>query len=208
MGSVRLVEGGGDFAEFVVEGGAIGIDEGFPQEFVDGDPFFAAFFEGAAADFPAVEVEGGQAVAEDAGADGVETAGDGLDPGAAPGAVSTLDGAETTFAFETRVGAFFAAAKQGRHQVAVDIDREEARFGDLLPAFHTHPGFVLGIVLFEQCGLAFEQWGSAVADQATGAAAGFIVAAEVLRKHFRRDQNVPDSEDGRDVHRKKFCKIK
>ena len=73
-GSVRLVEGSGDFAEFVVEGGAIGIDEGFPQEFVDGDPFFAAFFEGAAADFPAVEVEGGQAVAEDAGADGVETA--------------------------------------------------------------------------------------------------------------------------------------
>jgi len=45
-------------AEGVVEVGAEGFGEGSPEELIHPDAFAAAFLEGAAADVPAVQVEG------------------------------------------------------------------------------------------------------------------------------------------------------
>ena len=206
--SLRHAQRSGYVAEFGVERFAIGGDEGRAEELIDADAFAAAFFEGAAADGPAVEVEGGQAVAEDAGADGVEAAGDGFDESAAAGAVGPFDGAETIISFETRVGTFLAAVEEGRHQVAVGIYFEEAGLFDPLTAFHAHPSFVSRVVALKQFRFTFQQGRAAVTDDAAGAAARFVVAAEVLRKHFGGDQNVSDLENGRDVHRKKLCKFR
>ena len=97
-----------------------------------------------------MEIEGGQAVAQDAGADGVEAAGDGLDEGTAAGAVRPFDGAETVFTFEAGVGTFLAAVQQRGHQVAVAVDFEKAGLFDFLPAFDAHPGFVLRVVPLQQ----------------------------------------------------------
>ena len=155
-----------------------------------------------------VEVEGGQAVAENAGADGIEAAGDGLGEGAAPGAVGALDGAEAAFALEARVGALLAAVEQRRHEVAVTVDLEEAALFDLRAPFHAHPRLIVRIVALERLQLALQQRRAAFADNAAGPAAGVVIAAEVLREDLGGDQNLPDLEDGRDVFHKILCKIK
>lgn len=201
-------EGGGHFAEFGVEGFAVSGDEGFPEEFVDGNLFFAAFFEGAFADVPAVEVESCQAVAQDARADGIEPAGDGFDEGAAACAVRAFDGAETAGVFKAGVRTFLAAVEQWRHEVAVGVHFEKAGLPYLFLSCGTHPAAVPGIVPLQFFRFFFQQRGAAVADDAAGAAADRVIAAEVLREHFRGDQDIPDLDDGGHVHDKKFCKIK
>ena len=197
VGEMLFGKGGGDGAEFVVERLAVGGDEWRAEEAIDGDLLAAAFFERAAADFPAVEIEGCQPVAEYRGSNGIETAGDGLDEKTAAGAMCPFDGAETAGVFKTGVRAFLAAVQQRRHEVAIGIHFEKPRLFYLLPAGRTHPSAVLGIVSFKQFRFGFQQGSTAVANDAASAAADVVIAAEILRKHLRRDQNIPDLDDGR-----------
>ena len=195
MSGALAGESGGDVAEFCIEGLAIGGDKRLLQEFVDSDAFTAALFEGAAADVPAVEVEGCQAVAEHRGPDGVEAAGDGLHEGASASAVRPFDGAEAATFLKAGVGALLASVEEGSHDIAVAVDLEIAGFRNLLPAGGTHPRFVFRVVLFELGGLLFQERCAAVSDDAACTATALVIAAETLREYLRRDQDIPDLDD-------------
>ena len=82
------------------------------KEFIYADTFPATLLECAAADIPAVEIEGAGAVAESRYADGIEAARYGLDKAAAAFAVRTFHRAEAVAVLEAGIGALFASPKQ------------------------------------------------------------------------------------------------
>ena len=185
-----------------------GRNQGLTKEFIYADALPATLLEGAAADIPAVEIEGAGAVAESRYADGIESARDGLDKAAAAVAVRSFDSAEAVAILEAGIGALLAAPQQGRHHIAIDIYLEKAGLGYALAPFGRHIILIIVILLLQAGGLLFEERGAAVADYAAGSLTDRIVATEKLCHDFGGDKDVAYLDYCGPGVRHIFCKIK
>ena len=119
----------GGLGEFVVPGLAEAADERFFEELVGAQAEFAAEDFGATADFPPVEVDGGE-VGVLLEADGVEVAGDGLVEVDTALAVGAFDGAVAHAARFEAGEHTVATIDDGGDEVALLVDICHAVFAD------------------------------------------------------------------------------
>ncbi len=198
FGGLAAEEVGGGGGEGVVEVGAVGIGEGAAEEFIDADALAATFFKGAAANIPAMQVQGDQPVGEARGPDGIEPAGDRLDKPAAAGHVRALDCAEAReprrndrcgaghrHLLEARIDALLGVAQEGGDQVAVAVHFKIADLGEAGAGGVGEQRSVGRKGPFELLALGFLEGRAAVAHNAAGPAAMIVITAEKLRDDLR-----------------------
>lgn len=182
------LRGGG---ELFVELLAVGIGQGLAQELIDTDALASALFEGAGADVPAMKIKRSQSIGQPGSAYGVKPAGYGFDKRTFAQRIGPLDGTQAILPFEQRIGTFFSVPQQRSFIVSVRSDAEESVRFHLSPSVLAHKFPVFVIISPQKSTFLPQKRSPALSLYATSTPATFIVAAEIFKKYFRRDENIP-----------------